>query len=267
MLHTAMLAKAVRSEIGRHSSMKRQKIEVNKGNDWLWIKYPEGPPQDYRVSGLEIGREFVAWSTRIVPQNEFRSLSRAMMPTAPLKATWVVLRYHWDTQANKVRQHFGLAPKMDPQTAMLKNFIIAHKAAEMREKKKVVPPLAPRIQDKKETSTTSGDQKVDSSTTSPESDEQKTTPSILAWLIPKAEQVPVTTYLFMQNLIKGSPKKKVDPPRGSIEVTGLVEVLHKNARIYLDVEANYDLKSDQISEMSFKVKDMQPRQQRAKGGR
>src|ERR1700712_4047101 len=95
MLHTVMLAKGIRSELARHPSMKRQKIDVDKGKYWLWIKYPDGPPQDYRVSGLEIGDEFIAWSTKIIPQNEYRTLARTVIPTAAMGATWVVLRYHF----------------------------------------------------------------------------------------------------------------------------------------------------------------------------
>jgi hypothetical protein len=261
-----MLAKGIRAEIARHPSMKRQKIDVDKGRYWFWIKYPDGPPQDYRVSGLEIGDEFVAWSTKLIPQSEYRSLARTIMPTAAMGATWVVLRYHFDVQANKIREYFGFQPHMDPQTAMLKSFITASIAAEKKDKKKISPPLVPPIRSKEETSTSSSSQKVDSST-SPETDEQKATPSILASFFPKAEQVPVTTYLFMHNLTKGAAKKKADPPRGSIEVKGMLEVIHKTATIILDVEANYDLNTNKYLEWTFKAKEVQPRQQRPKGGR
>jgi hypothetical protein len=246
--------------------MKHMKIDVEKGRYWFWIKYPDGPPQDYRVSGLEIGDEFIAWSTKIIPQKEYRTLARTVMPTAAMGATWVVLRYHFNAQANKIRAYFGLQPHVDPQTAMLTRFITASIAAEKKDRKKVSPPLAPSLPSKEETSTTSSIQKADSSTSSG-TDEQKAVPSILASFFPKAEQVPVATYLFMHNLRKGYGHKKSDPPRGSIEVKGMVEVMNKTAKIILDVEANYDLNTDKYLEWVYKTKEVQPRQQRPKGGR
>lgn len=266
---SAKLTKEIRLEVARSiHGLKRQKLFLNKGRTMLTIMYPEGPPQDYSVSGIEIGDEFVAWSKKIIPQEEYQRLSKTVMPTAGLKAGWKVIRYHYDEQANKVRQYLGLKPKMDPETMELKFILMAHvaakKRAEQREKSKISPPLVPPINKKEETSTPPSGSKPESSE-SPDSDQEKEVPLKFSAYFPKADPAPVSTFIFMQNLLKRD-KTKPDPPAGCVEVKGIIEIIHQQTVTIVDVDSNYDLTTNTFVDKTWTVKGIRNKTQRPKGG-
>ncbi|KAE9962279.1 hypothetical protein BLS_008186 [Venturia inaequalis] len=265
----AELTKQIRLEVA-HSvqGLRSQKLFPNKGRAMLTISYPVGPPQDYSVSGVEIGDEFVAWSKKIIPQEEYQRLSNTIMPLAGLKAGWQVIRYHYDEQTNKVRQYFGLKPKMDPVAMQYKLLLMAHiaakKKAEQREKKEVSPPLVPPINKKEETSTPPNGSKPESSTT-PESDQEKEAPPRLSAYFPKADPSPISTYIFMQNLLKKRPTKP-DPPAGCIEVKGSIEVVHQQTITTVDVDSSYDLTTNSFVDKIWALRGIRMKVQRPKGG-
>ncbi|TID16401.1 RNA cytidine acetyltransferase [Venturia nashicola] len=265
----AKLTKEIRLEVARTIiPLKRQKLLFNKGRTLLTITYPEGPPQNYGVSGVEIGEGFVAWSKKIIPQEEYRRLSKTVMPFAGLRAGWKVISYHYDEQANKVRQYFGLKPKMDPVTMEYKFMLMVHLAAkkklEQREKKRISPPLVPPISKKEETSTPPSGSKPDP-TTSPESGQEKETPPRFSAYFPRADPAPVSTYIFMQNLLKRD-ETKLDPPAGCVEVKGWIEVVHEQTITTVDVNSNYDLTTNSFVDKTWRVVSFRSKAQRPKGG-
>lgn len=264
----AKLTKEIRLEVARSiQGLKRQKLFLNKGRTLLTITYPEGPPQDYSVSGVEIGDGFLAWSQKTIPQDEYQRLSRQVMPVAGLKAGWKVMRYHYDEQANKVRQYLGLKPKMDPETMELKFALMSHVAAKKRaeqREKKISPPLGPPINKKEETSTPPSGAKAESST-SAESDPDKEAVSKLSAYFPKADPAPVTTFIFMQHLLKRD-KTKPDPPAGCIEVKGWIEIVHQQTVTTVDVDSTYDLTTNMFVDKTWTVKGIRNKAQRPKGG-
>ncbi|QDS67800.1 hypothetical protein FKW77_006913 [Venturia effusa] len=252
----AALIKEIRMEVAQTvQGLKHQKLFLDQGRSLLSITYPEGPPQDYGVSGLEIGDGFIAWSKKIVPEDEYQKLSRTIMPLTGLRAGWKVIRYHYNEQANKVRQYFGLKPKIDPETMELKLMLVrllaARKKAEQRERKRMSPPLVPPINKKEETSTPLSDPKAESST-SAESGSGKAQPPRLSAFFPKADPAPISTFIFMQNLLKRD-RAKPQPPAGCVEVKGWIEVVHQHTVVTVDVDSNYDLHTNSFVDKTWTI--------------
>lgn len=190
------------------------------------------------------------------------------MPTAGLKAGWKVIRYHFDEQANKVRKYLGLKPSMDPETIEYRLMLMAHvaakKRAEQTEKKKISPPLVPPINKKEETSTPPSGSKPEPST-SPESDQEKETRPRLSAYFPKADPAPISTFIFMQNLLKRD-KRKPDPPAGCVEIKGWIEIMHQQTVTTVSVDSSYDLNTNTFVDKTWTIQGIRTKAQRPKGG-
>jgi hypothetical protein len=240
-------------------------VNLNKGRYWLEIIFPDGPPQDYEVSGIEIKDDFIAWSVKPVSQKEYARLCRTMFPTAAIKASWASFRYQFDMQANKVREYFGLQPKIDPEAALIKaslmersntkKFGSGNKPPEVPQnpfsKGLPPPPIVPA----------SGQNAEASDAESP-----GTSIPRLPSIVPRGESKPVTLALFLHNLRKNRGSTAIEPPRGSVVVTGLIEVIGTRGRTTLDVSAAFDPPSDEYVLWSWRPRRIQPKSQRPKGG-
>jgi hypothetical protein len=258
---------AIRSEVAGLPNSKRILGDVNltKGRFWLEIIFPDGPPQDYEVSGIEITDEFVAWSIKTVSQKEYARLYRTMFPTAAFKASWASVRYQFDLQTNKVREYFGLQPKIDPEAALIKASLKDRPNTKQFGTGNNPPEIPPNPLSK-------GFPPLPISPPSGQndgaSDAESSGTSIprLPSIVPRGESKPVTLALFLHNLRKNRGSTSIEPPRGSVVVTGLVEVIGSKGRTTLDVSAAFDPPSDEYVLWSWKPRRIQPKSQRPKGG-
>lgn len=69
--------------ISRHIGM-----DPKVGKYWLDISFPDGPPQEYERSGIEIGDGFVAWSQQKVDSEQQWRWQRALWPEAAAGGVW-----------------------------------------------------------------------------------------------------------------------------------------------------------------------------------
>lgn len=60
------------------------------GKYWLDISFPDGPPQEYERSGIEIGDGFVAWSQQKVSSEQQWRWQRALWPEAAAGGVWAM---------------------------------------------------------------------------------------------------------------------------------------------------------------------------------
>jgi hypothetical protein len=184
-----------------------------------------------------------------------------MVPTAAIKASWASFRYQFETQANKVREFFGLQPKIDPEVALIKASLMERPntkqfgggndppEAGQNPMSKGLPPPPPPLPP-------------------PGPNSGSTEPSMprLPSIIPRGESKPVTFAVFLHNLQKNRGSTSIEPPRGSVVVTGLIEVIGTKGRTTLDVSAAFDPPSDEYVLWSWKPRRIQPKSQRPKGG-
>jgi hypothetical protein len=184
---------------------------------------------------------------KTVTQKEYAQLYRTMVPTATLWASWASFKYHFGTQANRVRTYFGLEPKIDPEIEMLKAHLAGH------------PEL--KTQSTKQISASSS-----SSEASKIPDSAATTKGYFDDLVPRGETNPVTRILFMRSMKKNQSKSSIEPPKGSVVVTGLIEIIGGHGRMTLDVSAAFDPKKGEYLMWNWKPRRVQAKSQRPKGG-
>lgn len=268
----ARLVSAIRDEVAGLPNSKRILGEVNmkKGRHWLEVIFPDGPPQDYEVSGIEITEEFVAWSIKTVSQKEYQRLTRTMFPIATAKASWASIRYQLDTQKNKVREYFGLEPTFDPEVAFIKAHLKDRSEGSDATQSGGGPAASrpaldspPKIPDGTFTPVMPGSSKAES-----QEDEGETKVGFpkLPSLVPRGESKPITFALFLSNLKKNRGPTAIEPPRGSLVITGLIEVIGTKGRTTLDVSAAFDPPTNEFVIWSWKPRRIQPKHQRPRGG-
>jgi hypothetical protein len=172
-----------------------------------------------------------------------------------MRATWATSRYLFDLQADKVRTYFGFKPQMDPMSSFIRAALIYEKNKRKASNSPApsTPVLTPAQRSTAGTQDTSSSQKVDSST-STNPDHEKSELSKLPFPVPQGEGVPITLNIFLHNMHQAQQKTPVDPPRGCIEIKGLVEVVARKRRLILDVTATYDIQANKYLNWTYKPK-------------
>lgn len=96
-----------------HGAKQHPRVGMSIGKDlkvgryWLEISFPDGPPQEYVRSGIEIGDDFVAWSPqKLSPENHFR-LTRALWPKATFDGVYNTAMIFTGIQYRRLKQALG----------------------------------------------------------------------------------------------------------------------------------------------------------------
>ena len=295
------LAQIVYTGATQHPSISRQLGKDAKiGKYWLDIAFPDGPPQEYERSGIEIGDGFIALSTQKVSQEKQWRTMRALWPEATAGSMWAAMKVLAGIQYRRVKQVLGLenvdpgSPEQRWQHAM---DIMAKQQGKGQ---------GAAVEKKAEQQTDPG---VNLNATSEESTRPTTTPSTsdkkaqprqqptgqggLPWHIPQiplpgfpssrssttsdpasspppdaSSTFPIAYHVFQAHLRKNwsAPAKKMEPPRGSFVVSGLVEVRGSRGRVLFDVQSAYDPKAGKFLTVSAAVRGAWKWRQSPKGG-
>jgi hypothetical protein len=81
--------------------------DLKVGRYWLEISFPDGPPQEYVRSGIEIGDDFIAWSPqKLSPENHFR-MTRALWPKATFDGFYATATIYTGIQYRRLKQALG----------------------------------------------------------------------------------------------------------------------------------------------------------------
>jgi hypothetical protein len=202
-------------------------------------------------------------TTRPVKEANVKRLNRALFPTATafsFLATWKTL---WQFQVNRVRSFLNLEPvagsekpRLPPGYRNLDNFTKkgAAEPSNLDGMQGVKPPT---------------------STDSPETKDSTMPPlSERAWLLKPLPSVPepgeelsTATQEFKKTLVKNWKPASLGLPRGSLGVSGFVEVVGPKGMCVLDVSAAYDPTTKVWDGITLKIRRMQPRAQMPLGGR
>ena len=79
------------SQIPQHG-YAYQALKLKPWRSWIDAKFQELPPPFYTQSGLEIGRNFIAWSTFEVEADVVKRQERVLYPVPAAKAMWNFVR-------------------------------------------------------------------------------------------------------------------------------------------------------------------------------
>ena len=253
------LISKIRTEIGERLSWERYlgQIDMRKGKSWVEFQFPDGPPLEYEVSGLQIGEEYIAWVRKPMSQVEYQKLERIMIPTAAFWSVWAATKYL-----------LGLGPAIrridDPYQSQVqkgKGGTSARGESPSAGQKTVED--APKQRTASQDS--SGSSK-DASSRSPDPEQTGFGFPRLPGLPSPSSEKPFTLMVFMRSMSQNSKPYKIDTPRGTILVTGLIEVVGTRGRATLDVDAAYDPKANEFVVYGYRVRRIQPKRQSPRGG-
>ena len=230
-----------------------------------------------RIShSIEITDDYIAWSKKEMDQMEYQRISRAIVPIAAIRSTWASARYLVEVQLNKLRELFGLEPKWNSQVRALQGAIrMAEAKHRFDEVKRISASQKPgeiqeiRDSSQRHESAPNSDLSKKPGSSIPSSiDKSKVS---LQDLQPPAESPaekkhPMALILFMSLMGRYKQPLQVEPPKGSVIFTGLVEVIGTKSNATLDMTVAYDPQKREIVLWDWRPRRMQARRQRPKGG-
>lgn len=251
--------------------------DLKVGRYWLEISFPDGPPQEYVRSGIEIGDDFVAWSPqKLSPENHFR-LTRALWPKATFDGVYNTAMIFTGIQYRRLKQALGWE-EVNP-ASVEERFKVALEQMEAKKagKGRGGSPVGGNPQPSPEGtpgSLVSVSSAASEAQSSPRASEDRSAlPWMLSMPLPASEDlvnptdVQIAKSVFVHSLMKNWNPKKMEPPRGSFVVQGLVEIKGSKGKIMFDVQSCYDPKESKFVSVNAGMRSTKLWNQSPKGGR
>jgi len=250
--------------------------DLKVGKYWLEISFPDGPPQEYVRSGIEIGDDFIAWSPqKLSPENHFR-MTRALWPKATFDGFYASASMYTGIQYRRLKQALGwedvnpFSPEERFKVALEQ--MEAKKAGKGRGGSPVGgnPQTSP---DGSPGSLVSVSSAANEAQSSPRASEDRSAlPWVLSLPLPASEDlvnptdVQIAKHVFIHSLMRNWNPKKLEPPRGSFVVQGLVEIKGSKGKIMFDVQSCYDPKEAKFVAVNAGMRSTKRWNQAPKGG-
>lgn len=265
------LVATTRSAASTHKGLQRVLGDVDQkaGRVMLSITFPDGPPPAYEVNGIYITDDAIIYGPKEMSQLNYLRLMNALLPTAAFWSIYTSSKYIFMTQYHQIRQVLGFEQPHSQGFAQMKE-----RLEKARQGKGNDSPSQPQIgplpsvgtdQSQRTASSPNGGE-VKSKRPSPP--KIPLDPSAQSSLTGEQSRKPIALSLFMHTFAKNTSQRsmEIEPPRGTVVVSGLVEVKGKDATATMDVHAAYDLKQNKYVIISMGVKKVKPRVQSPKGG-
>lgn len=251
--------------------------DLKVGRYWLEISFPDGPPQEYVRSGIEIGDDFIAWSPqKLSPENHFR-LTRALWPKATFDGVYNTAMIFTGIQYRRLKQALGWEEvnpaSVEERFKVALEQMEAKKAGKGRGGSQVGgnPQPSPEGTPGSLVSVSSAANEAQSSPRA--SEDRSALPWMLSMPLPASEDlvnptdVQIAKSVFVHSLMKNWNPKKMEPPRGSFVVQGLVEIKGSKGKIMFDVQSCYDPKESKFVSVNAGMRSTKLWNQSPKGGR
>ncbi|KAI9834787.1 MAG: hypothetical protein M1819_002873 [Sarea resinae] len=242
----------VGNQISRDKNFRRRLgQDIRVGRYWLDIDFPNAPPPEYERSGLEIGDDYIAWTIRpVTPQNYYR-LHHALWPKALSSSCWASYKTLVSLQYQRVKDIFRINSKEQDDSQF----------GGIREK---FEQQLGRVQEQKPDSNGPSGQQQPSRFPSWLIQDPRTATSSISPLSNTGMDSAFTT--FAKTLAKKWRPPTFVPPRGSVILSGLVEIQGTDAMAVLDVKAAYNPKEAKWGGIMLGVRRYQRRRQAPLGG-
>jgi hypothetical protein len=225
---------------------------------------------------LEIADSFIAWSTKTIDQKEYQSIRRCVLPDTAFWSSFAAARYQFDIQANRIRDWFGYQPKFNDDVvrmqARIERATRANAGGTTTSPNSNVPAQpadqTSKTSEKRDASANpEPTQKTDPSNPTSANQKKVGMPKLPSLTPPGEQSKPITLMLFLQNMAKNSKPFQIDPPRGTIIVQGLIEVVGSRGRTTVEASAAYDPRANDFVVSSWNPRRFQPKSQTPRGGR
>ena len=235
---------------------------MTKGNVWIDIIFPDGPPIEYERPGVEL-TENLEWrkATRPVEEAHHHRLNKVLHPSTVTVELYQDAKRKAKRLWKTSRVYMGWEEASKPQSTPL----LAQKACADQQ-----APPTPAVSSASATpnslsasSSKDTNQPTPSSSTAPVDSALKN----LGFLVPDPKSFLLDLSQFRQDVYKKSIRgPQLAPPRGSIVLRGLIEVYGERARMTYFVSAHYDLKRGSFKIRSFFPFNRIENRQSPKGG-
>lgn len=250
------LAQFVLSQATRHPvlAMKCGK-EMKLRRFWLDVDFPQMAPPEFVRSGLEITDDYIAWAQQPVDSLTVLRQRQALWPTAMAASTWTFTKIMIEDHVKRIANAFGLSTNPPPSLEQ----VLAQHSQQMKNpipsKDGTQPSLPPALDSSK--SSTKDKTSVDGE----EGEMNQATKAMMSLQAHFIRPMMAFRAKFGQTW---KPVKDF-MPRGSILVTGLVEVDAPKAWLVFDVKAawkpeekEFDAQSMHIQLRRFQMKKQGP---------
>lgn len=271
------LAELVRGSIARHPHMvARLGPSIGIRRYWLDFDYPVFPPPLYERSGIEIAGDYIAWSTMPVDSLTVSRVRRALWPTPMFQAVWAFITVQSTQNLTRIGTVLGRETKPQPTFEAL---VALHKARS---------PPTPTTSNNAGVTTVPTTRTPDPSGAPKQPNIMNAPPTKKTQPIAEESEKPIYTgievvkpsFAQIQEHMKTARiafRQKFNsvwtppvefPSRGSIFVSGLVEIGGKKGLVVLEVRSFWDPKTKafDIRNTRLELKRFQPTVQRPRGG-
>ena len=207
-------------------------------------------------SRIEITDDYVAWVTRRVEPYNVARMKNALQPTPLMYSLWESSKVIWTSNLAKLKKALDIDSAPPP------------------EKPRFPPGFAPFLEGMSEgTSGESnkkppvGNENADKQQYTPPRDLNEATKQLLPIVAPSSERN-VASRVFKKTLSSrwGRGFESSGPPRGTILVSGLVEMKGPKGVCLIEVNAAYDPQEGQWAHIQAGVRRLQPSTQKPMGG-
>jgi len=254
----------------QHPAILRQLgTEPKVGKYWLDITFPDAPPQEYERSGIEIGDGFVAWSQqKVSPEHQWR-LTRALWPKPAFDSLWATFKTVSGIQYRRVKQMLGWEGK-DPSSPEeryrhMSNMMMKQQQAHEQNR------MAGTHTNRNGSSVdavagAAGAATLDGKSSVANAEKKTWLRQILDQIYDPSIDFPIAAHVFASTLSRSWNPKRMEPPRGTFVVHGLVEVRGARGRMLFDVRGCYDPKASKFVLVQAAVRNFKRWNQSPRGG-
>ena len=245
------------------------------GKVWLDVKFPDGPPQEYSRTGIEIADEFIALSEQRLTQEEYHRNMCLVWPTGMVSSLYAYWQTMWTFHSQKIRAALGIDSKAPQPGSPEHRLNLMLQMVQKQQAARDAGTLG-KTQTNPESSGAQAGRGMES-TTAEQATRSPTTASGSSsgdkkWYMPSAnpngrqpEQLTATA-MFVSTLLKSWTHTNREPPRGTFIVAGLVQMRGERAAVTLDVQAFYDPKASKFVAINTSPRSVKRWTQTPRGG-
>ncbi|KAF2468069.1 uncharacterized protein BDR25DRAFT_326858 [Lindgomyces ingoldianus] len=257
------------------------RIDTQAGTWWIEIKFPDGPPIEFERPGIEISDHLTyRWTTRPVDEFHHQRLNNLLFPKSVANSIYADSKKKAESSWIEFKNLIGWGNKKTETKQTTKPQLLTH------------PPTTPNNPEpqhagQKSTPSPPPDSPSDSpsppspasetrpeSSSQPPSQKEPTASSTLdnpayerfGLALPSPKTLTLDLSTFRQALQREWQPYKIQPPRGTFIVHGLVELMGERAKMTLDVTATYDPSMGKFTMFTGRIRSITDYRQDPKGG-
>ena len=257
----------------RRVAAKHPAIAMRCGDDlrlrrcWLDVDFPQHPPPEFERSGIEISDEAVSWVTMPVDFSTVSKIRQVLWPSALVKSFWNFTKVLCVEDSKRVAGMLGI--KIDnSQLQSMDQLLARHQQMMKTMRNKDGPSQVPRATGDISKSVMKVPTPVPASSEDKEPDgEDSTVQQKVAMALQRRLFSPLLAFrMKLEQTWRPAPAY---PPRGSILLSGMVELESSKAYLVFDVKAAWDPKAKAYDtrSMQLALRRFQWKQQGPGGGR